>query len=348
MSCAGAVRQTPPVTDAPADAPLCSLRTREAEEDPAGTASEARAWVVAFRAGPWGAPALGDVPDLAEVADGLDGVRVVLAEPPAAGRRGRGATAPVAVLAGTLPGATWRRDLTGTWLDLVRHLHQPVVRDALAAGRDPGIGAPSDRAAFVVCHHAAKDACCGRFGGPAADAVLASLPVRRRVFRKATPVADVYRSSHLGGHRFAPTAVALPWGLMFGGLGPDPQNLAFALGGVLGDRPILEGYRGRTSSAPPAQAAEIAVRQRVIAEGLPAGPEDVVADSPEELPGDTTGETAGEDRRWRVAVRHSSGRSFVVTVGRQPTGRTRPMSCGGADVAVEEWVTEVAPASPVR
>jgi hypothetical protein len=182
----------------------------------------------------------------------------------------------------------------------------------------------------------AKDACCGRFGDPAADAVLASLPVRRRVFRKATPVADVYRSSHLGGHRFAPTAVVLPWGLMFGGLGPDPQNLAFALGGVLGDRPILEGYRGRTSSAPPAQAAEIAVRQRVVAEGLPAGPEDVVADTPDEV--------AGEDPRWQVAVRHSSGRAFVVTVGRGPSGRSRPFSCGAADVMVDQWITEVAPA----
>jgi hypothetical protein len=326
-------------------AALCSRITREVEEDPAATATEAISWVVAFRAPQWGSPALEREPDLAEITQDLDGVAVVLAEPPPAGRRRRRQPGQAAgFLAGTLPGGTWRRDVAGSMTDLVKLLHQPAVRQALTAGRDPGVGTLNDRPAYLVCADGAGDRCCGEFGAQAADAVLASLPVRRRVW-SSRPVADVHRCSDLGGHRFAPTALVLPWGFMFGGLGPDGQNLAFAVGGVLSDRPILEGYRGRTTFPARAQAAEIAVRQRLVGEGSPVGRDDLRVEavtrpaggSPVRDTADPDQTPPGDPAEVEVVVRHVDGRRFRVRVRADEQGATRPTSCGAPPTPIRSW-----------
>lgn len=54
----------------------------------------------------------------------------------------------------------------------------------------------------LVCAHGRRDPCCGRFGTLLHVELAARLPAEVRV----------WRGSHTGGHRFAPTAITLPDG----------------------------------------------------------------------------------------------------------------------------------------
>jgi len=57
---------------------------------------------------------------------------------------------------------------------------------------------------ILVCTHGKRDQCCGRLGGK----IFAKLHARKSAW--------VWQTSHLGGHRFAPTLLTLPDGMMYG------------------------------------------------------------------------------------------------------------------------------------
>jgi hypothetical protein len=81
--------------------------------------------------------------------------------------------------------------------------------------------------------------------------------------------ASVWQASHLGGHRFAPTFVALPQGLMWGRVAPEQLDAlvdALAEGRVT----ALAGLRGRCCWPPLAQAAEALLRSEQPELGLDA------------------------------------------------------------------------------
>jgi hypothetical protein len=103
----------------------------------------------------------------------------------------------------------------------------------------------------LLCTHGSRDVCCGGHGMR-----LASEIVDRR-----TDLV-VWRTSHLGGHRFAPTAVTLPDGHLWAFLDGD------LLDGVV-DRTVdpataAAHYRGCSAAVPAAQLAE---RAAFVAEG---------------------------------------------------------------------------------
>ena len=75
--------------------------------------------------------------------------------------------------------------------------------------QDIGLGTPQ----VLVCTHGSRDRCCGVLGG----AVFAQL---KNQLRPILPDA-VWQVSHLGGHRFAPTALCLPLGLLLGRIDTD-------------------------------------------------------------------------------------------------------------------------------
>src|SRR5690606_19672644 len=85
-----------------------------------------------------------------------------------------------------------------------------------AGGSGPPTGvvapvAPTDRH-VLVCTHGRRDACCGTLG----TRVSLALPGLGGGVR-------VWRTSHTGGHRFAPTALLLPEGTAWAYL--DPERL---------------------------------------------------------------------------------------------------------------------------
>ena len=56
---------------------------------------------------------------------------------------------------------------------------------------------------MVVCTHGSRDVCCGKFGHPVYDTL-------RRRYDAARWKVRVWRSSHIGGHRFVPTLIDYP------------------------------------------------------------------------------------------------------------------------------------------
>ena len=61
-----------------------------------------------------------------------------------------------------------------------------------------------DDAMILICTHGSRDRCCGTLGGK-----LYAQAAKRHP-------SIVWQTSHVGGHRFAPTLLSLPQGLMYG------------------------------------------------------------------------------------------------------------------------------------
>lgn len=120
----------------------------------------------------------------------------------------------------------------------------PATRDA-AATRD-----------LLVCTHGTRDACCGRLGYPLYRE-LAGLAAARP-FGESAPPVRVWRSSHLGGHRFAPTVLDLPSGRLFGRVSIEEARRILDGGQDLAARAATV-YRGRAALPEAAQVVERAL-----------------------------------------------------------------------------------------
>ena len=211
-------------------AELCSAVSRIAGEPLAGSAPQARLWVLLEQPGPWGHDAV-----LQSHLDESIGHRLkawVADRPVRLGMMRRpGHHADVGgprsvLIADTDPSASW----------LVQH---PITdpRELLTLDLDellttPPTSARRDTPTLLICTNARRDRCCALFGRPLAGELARSY------------AGQVWETSHLGGHRFAPTMLSLPDGYLYGG--PEAASMTTA------------ACRGRSSLTPDAQAAEIA------------------------------------------------------------------------------------------
>ncbi len=91
---------------------------------------------------------------------------------------------------------------------------------------------------IFLCSNGKRDACCAEFG----RALLREFPNEDRL----------WECSHLGGHRFAPTALVLRTGEVLGRLSPTSLTAALA-----GAAPGADVLRGRVGRSPQRQVAEI-------------------------------------------------------------------------------------------
>lgn len=106
--------------------------------------------------------------------------------------------------------------------------------------------------AVLICTQGSHDICCGADGTRFADEATAALG----------PDVAVFRVSHTGGHRFAPTAMTLPDGRMWAWLTLDDLHQVLDQSGdpaQLGRQ--CRGWWGASRGA--AQAAERAVFQQI-------------------------------------------------------------------------------------
>jgi hypothetical protein len=212
------------------------------------SATAAVSWLLVEHSGPWPAKA----PRGVRWPDGLGeqlgasakraGVRVNLIRRPA-GRDERHPETQV-LLVHTGPAAPRLRGL---------RLPDPrAVLDldlaALAAGDLPDAGEQLD-GVFLVCTHGGRDACCALTGRPVAAALADRFPTR------------TWESTHLGGHRFAPTMACFPHGLMYGRISADDALQVAAA--YREDRILAPFYRGRSAFPPPVQAADAWLRGRL-------------------------------------------------------------------------------------
>jgi hypothetical protein len=159
---------------------------------------------------------------------------------------------------------------------------------------------------LMICTHGRRDRCCAVDGRALARALA------------ATGASDVWECTHLGGHRFAPTALVLPTGYVYGRLDAGTAAAAHKAAAVGEMEAGL--CRGRSTWTPPGQVAELAVRAATglrDADGLAVGQV-----------------TDGGPDTVRVPVTARDGRRWTVTVQESSRPQERPVSCGAAALPV--------------
>jgi hypothetical protein len=281
--------------------PRCSVLARQLGEPLAGTAAGAATWLCIEQPGPWGRDAL--VQSHLEVAIGRElaeraagtGVRIALIRRPGSHPDRHQPLPHLVYLAHTAPGWSW---LERMWVGDPKELLD-LDFAAAGAGEPSGVGELTAEPVLLVCTNGRRDVCCALLGRPIATALAGRYGSR------------VWECTHLGGHRFSPTALVLPYGYSYGRLEVASAQRLLASRSVL-----IEHCRGRSTWRPAAQVADLAVRA-AIAE---RDPDAVRAGEPA---------PAGADRQ-RVLVSHVDGRRWEVTVAERAAPAPRSASCGAA------------------
>ncbi len=165
--------------------------------------------------------------------------------------------------------------------------------------------------------NAKRDQCCAIDGRPAAADANVAFPGR------------VWECSHLGGHRFAATALSLPHGYVHGRLdGAAATRLLLA---AERDRLEVATLRGRSFWPAAAQAAEVHVRTTENLQGV----DEVLTVELGEGPDDD----AGASWTARVGLRDGTSRELVVRSVVDEAVR-RPESCVKDAVALKTYAVE--------
>jgi hypothetical protein len=155
---------------------------------------------------------------------------------------------------------------------------------------------------YLVCTHGKRDPCCARRGRPLARSLRAVRP------------EETWEIGHIGGHRFAATMLAFPWGLAFGRV-PAARGPAIVEALERGEI-VLEHLRGRVGD-PWMQAADVLVRRRLDLRDLDALTVEAVE--------------AGV-----ATLRARDGGMLRATVARRE-GEPRPVSCGADPEPVDAY-----------
>lgn len=278
-------------------------RTAWAGTPLSGTAPLADAWWLVHLPRPWGAHALADsgLPGAADVeiarrTEPHGGVRRIIAVRRPREARGALPEAGLSVwVAGMLPDDPGLRVADGvSWAELAEWPGRFPPAERL---RPAGPDAPW----LCICTNGRRDPCCAEAGRALIDATA--------------HLAGVWECSHLGGHRFAPTALDIASGYCLGRL-----DLAAVEQLRKGPGIPLPTARGRTSLSPAAQVADLHVRAE-LGSDLP----DAVS-----VRHDTSAETKATGEPVVVIVEESAtGRRWRVVLDDYVIG-CDGISCGAA------------------
>lgn len=289
-----------------ADAPRCAVRSLALDEPHAGTAGPARRYLVIEHSGAWGRDAVidNDLDDqltatLARLCEQHQVKPMMMRTPGRVADRAHSAGR--IVFAATV--APERRLVKLTLDDPadLRHLNWDCFERGDLRGLHPS-ALTVDEPVALVCAHAKRDRCCAIGGRPIAAALAGQF------------AGLVWECSHLGGHRFSPTALMLPLGAVYARLDEATARESYDAARQVEVMPHL--LRGLSRYDRPLQAADIAVR---TAYGL-AGIDDL--DCIEEyVDGDVTG----------VRVTTATGQTFRCLVQARRLDPARPESRGKAD-----------------
>lgn len=207
----------------------CSVASREDQEPIAGTAPTEPELLLVEHPGPWGSKAVEESRLPAPVKEwlgSLDGIRVQLVRRPG----GRAA-----------PGI---RVFHAVAEDDRFSVSSGVVEDvADLPALDLADLAPYDGPLWLVCTNGRRDRCCAEVGRPIAAALAARWP-------EAT-----WETTHLGGHRFSGTLLALPSGHALGRL--DAASAVDACAVLEAGEVPVPFSRGRAGLAPEAQVLDL-------------------------------------------------------------------------------------------
>ncbi|MET7641906.1 sucrase ferredoxin [Streptomyces sp. NPDC005438] len=287
----------------------CAAASRRDQEPLAGTAATADTWLLVEQPGPWGRDALTQShldPDLGTELQRLTegtGIRLALIRRYGPHADHHDGARRRLFLAHTHPGRSWVR--TTEVHGQPHELAALTPRDYQALGRgdhldlwEPYEGEPL----ALVCTNGKRDRCCALLGRPLAAELLSA------------GVGGVWEITHIGGHRFAPTLLVLPFGYAYGRASAPVIKEALVLAAE--GRVLTEGCRGRSAWERPGQAADLAVRR--------------LTGEDREHALTVLGATEEEPGHWRVEVAHHDGGQWAVTVRATPSASDAPASCGAA------------------
>ena len=197
----------------------CSVWARAQELDPAGTAGSYSGYLVADIPLPWPRD-VSEVPEVAALTDLLEGSGLRVQATVPVGRRR-------SVVLYQRDAGDWTGEFTARTVDIDTDLSS-AVRELLAAGGDARLGKD-----VLVCGHGRRDVCCGSSGTDLAlELGQGELPGGARL----------HRTSHTGGHRFAPTFIVLPEATLWAFADADLVARVLARRGDAAE--VADRYRG--------------------------------------------------------------------------------------------------------
>lgn len=215
----------------------CSAASAEDDESLAGTALTDTDLLLVEAPGPWGHDAVRENRLAAPVREhlaALDGVKVLLL------RRPRGSSGP-----GT---RVFRARREGVGFAVTT----TVLPDPLdLVDLDLTTLTPYDGPLWLVCTNGRRDRCCAEIGRPIAEVLSRRWP------------EGTWETTHLGGHRFSGTLLALPSGFTLGRL--DANNVGDVCDALERGEVPVEHCRGRAGLPGTAQVKEL----HVLAGGSP-------------------------------------------------------------------------------
>lgn len=267
------------------------MRCRSAaEQEPlAGSAPRALTWWLIEVPGSWGKRAV-EACRIAAVSDlrSDDQRRVLLIRRP-----GHHPATPV-----DSPVRIWTSRGVGGPIHSLRMHPENIATADSAPNLDAWACEPTpDEPRLLICTNAARDACCGIDG--------------RALVQDLGGHPGVWECSHLGGHRFAPTALHVTQGMVYGRLTADTAHRL--IDSDTADPQWADVMRGSPGLSPQLQAASITLLRDYgrLPDSLSLREDGIVAF--------TLGDISG-----------------LLTISRQEVG-TWPVSCGGPVEAASGW-----------
>lgn len=182
---------------------------------------------------------------------------------------------------------------------------------AIAAGSLRDWGQPDPDPLLLVCANGRRDRCCGHEGGRLAEALWRG-PHRDRVLT----------CTHLGGHRFAPTALLLPVGALHGRL--DQASATDLITQAHAGRTPGASVRGFSTLDEPEQVADAHTRRVTGYDGLaPLGVHVDAQPDPDRMDTTVRGwDPLDPDRSMAVGLVRTRG-TALMACGRAPEPTTR-------------------------
>ena len=261
----------------------CSEECLLRQESPVATAPSTKAWIAIEQPGPWQSHALkagnSRLPEkISLVVDTWLDVSVVLIR----SRHRHGARTRRLFVANVLPHQRWLMSVELANVEQILDL-DPL---AIAEGVKPDWLEERSSPVTLICTNGNRDICCALEG--------------RKLINEFEARGEVaWESTHLGGHRFAPTRLTLPDGRMYGG-----------------SASII--YRGASGLSRIQQAAECETRAR-------HGYDDLQCEKPEEI----------APNQWRVRIWRQD---FVTDVIVERSDRGLAVeSCGKEPVSSDQY-----------
>ncbi len=252
---------------ASAGGPLaCSEWARSQDLSPIGSAGHYRGYLLVELPLPWPSD-VSQVAELAEVTGLADqaGLRLQAIAPAGGAVEG---PRRLIYFAGSQPGWAGPLSRQERWAEPGAGPLAAAAAALLGAGAGPPQGpdrgpGPVD---VLVCTHGRRDACCGGRGTELVRA-LAGAGLGPSGGRppaggdRRGPAVRLWRTSHTGGHRFAPTALVLPSATLWAWADPALVDQVVRTQGPVSN--VVDRYRGCATLGPPAHQA---VEKCVLAE----------------------------------------------------------------------------------